>query len=280
MKHRAKPLPSLCLLALCLLTVGLLAVPPLPALAAAGELACKPGADCREPVTGLDFAWVPGGCFRMGCDTRGGVEHACEPDERPLREVCVHGFWLAKTELTQGQLARLRGQAVPPVPEVDLPATDLSWQDAKRLMEPLRGLTGPNLRPRLPTEAEWEYACTAGGRVGPYSFGLPADNQGWEVLNAGGQAHAVAQRSPNPFGLFDMSGNVWEWCEDSFHFTAYSYLGKDDPRQSRDTGRRVRRGGSFRYCTTCMRCSNRKSAPPEDRMDDMGLRFALEPVPR
>jgi len=75
-----------------------------------------------------------------------------------------------------------------------------------------------------------------------------------------------------------MSGNVWEWCEDAFHFTAYSYLPRDDPRQTRDTGRRVRRGGSFRYCETCMRCANRKSAPPEDRMDDMGLRLALEPA--
>lgn len=261
----------------------LLALLLLSSAACADELDCSPGADCREPVTGLDFAWIPGGCFRMGCDPRGGVEFACEDDERPVREVCITGFWLAKTELTRGQLARLRNQPAVAVGEENLPAADVSWHDAKELLEPLRRMVGRKYRPRLPTEAEWEYACVAGGKAGPYSFGLPTPvegGHGWEQANSGGQAQAVAQRAPNPFGLYDMSGNVWEWCEDSFHLPAYSYLGKNDPRQSRDTGRRVRRGGSFRYCETCMRCSNRKSAPPEDRMDDIGLRLALEPAAR
>ncbi|MDQ7834008.1 MAG: formylglycine-generating enzyme family protein [Humidesulfovibrio sp.] len=258
--------------------VLLLCLQPLSASALAQALECEPGAGCREPVTGMAFVWMPGGCFRMGCDTRGGVEHACEPDERPVREVCVSGFWLAETELTRSQLARLRGQSEPAPDEATLPATDISWHDAKKLMMAMRRLTGPNLRPRLPTEAEWEYACTAGGTVGPYSFGLPPEIRGWEQANSQGKAHPVAQNQANPLGIYDMSGNVWEWCEDAFHFTAYSYLGKENPRQSRDTGRRVRRGGSFRYCTTCMRCSNRKSAPAEDRMDDIGLRMVLEVV--
>lgn len=261
----------------CLLIAALLLL--LPASAGA-EMSCSPGEACREPVTGMEFVWVPGGCFRMGCDPRGGVEYVCEDDERPVREVCVAGFWLAKTELTRGQLAALRGEAAPPPVQAALPATDISWFDAKKLLDRMRRLVGQKFRPRLPTEAEWEYACSAGGSTGPYSFGLPAPDKGWHQTNAPDGPKPAGQLPANPFGLHDMSGNVWEWCEDAFHFTAYSYLGKDAPRQDRDTMRRVRRGGSFRFCETCMRCSNRKSAPPEDRMDDIGLRLAIEPIPQ
>jgi formylglycine-generating enzyme required for sulfatase activity len=220
---------------------------------------------------GIEMVRVPAGEFVMG-DDRG------EDDEKPARQVRISAFYVDTCEVTQKAFQTLMGRNPSKFIGPDRPVERVSWLGAvqfcnmRSLKEGLRPCYDPKTLAcdyaaggyRLPTEAEWEYACRAGTQT-RYSFGdeaakLPAF--AWFKANAGGQTHPVGQRPPNPWGLYDMHGNVAEWCND---FRAEGYPAgapAADPRGPASGDERVLRGGSWREGPEACRSAARAGEPP------------------
>ena len=231
----------------------------------------------------LDMVWVEPGAFSMG---RYPGEQDSFADEDPPHWVTLSsGFWMGKYELTKAQWTAV--MATTPwsgqdyvLDDPDSPAVCVSWNDAQAFIATLTGLTGETLR--LPTEAEWEYACRAGtnrrfywGDDPSYTVG---DDYAWWPYNAWDvnerYAHVVGLKRPNAFGLYDMSGNVWELCEDDWHdgYTGAPSNGDawvDSPRGSA----RVRRGGSWNSYGDC-RSARRGIYNPSGSGNRVGFRLA------
>ena len=168
--------------------------------------AVAPGTEWTEPSLGLRFAWVPGGRFRPG--------DPADPSAAASR-VTVDDFWMGCFPVTQGQWHRVMG-AHPSHFQggADLPVEQVSYDDAMDFLRRLIRMTGRRYRFCLPTEAQWEYAARSGGRDEPFAGGHEADPAAWHRENSGLATHAVGQRRPNGLGLYDMCGNVMEWCGD------------------------------------------------------------------
>ncbi len=202
----------------------------------------------------MEVVWIPAGDFVMGSPVN---QDGRYENEGPQHQVTIaNGFWLGKTEVTQRQYMQLTGSNPSKFKGagLDAPVENVNWNDAKafckKLQEALpiemRGLT-----PRLPTEAEWEYACRV-GTTWPYEADL--DQMGWSSENANGTSHKVAQKAGNIWGIYDMYGNVWEWCEDGKR--VYTSAPQTDPMGPAGASR-VLRGGSWndfaRYCRSAFR---------------------------
>ncbi len=219
-----------------------------------------------EPVTGMEFVRVPEGCFEMGSETD-------EEDERPVHRVCLKGFWLGRHEVTQGQWQRVMGDNPSRFRKGDdHPVEQVSWQDAEAFIAKLnvRGQGGF----RLPSEAEWEYACRSGGRAETYCGGEVADRLAWYSLNSGWSTHPVGTKRANGLGLHDMSGNVWEWLKDCWND---SYRGAPQDGSAWVQGGcagRVIRGGSWGDRPRDVRAANRFQDWPSDRIEGVGFRLA------
>jgi formylglycine-generating enzyme required for sulfatase activity len=174
-------------------------------LSAALALAAE--SDLSRNSLGMRFARIPGGTFQMGSNVMDG--------ERPVHTVSVPTFWIGVTEVTQAQWKAVMGnnpsyfQKAGP----DAPVEQVSWDDVQAFVRKLNTLESDR-RYRLPSEAEWEYACRAGTREDPYG---PPEAIAWVKENSGGTTHPVGQKRPNAFGLFDMLGNVSEWTQDTWH---------------------------------------------------------------
>ena len=224
-------------------------------LAAAQALAAPAGARqaaWTDPVTGMEFVWVPQGCYKMG-DTFG----AAESDEKPVHEVCVDGFWLGKTPVTQAQWTQVMGANPSKFKGGEKnPVDSISWDDAKRYAAKLSTLSKGAERYRLPTEAEWEYACRSGGKHEMFAGGADAGKVAWYNANSEGSTHPVAAKEPNGLGLYDMSGNVFQWVEDMYEKEAYARHGRNNPVQTTGWGR-VARGGWWGGEANCVRCTFR-----------------------
>ena len=172
------------------------------------------------------------------------------PDEMPAHQVRLSAFSIGKHEVTQAQWMSVMGGKNPSsFKGDDLPVEQVSWNDAVEFCKQLSAKTGYNFR--LPTEAEWEYACRAGTNT-EYSFGDDEKQLGeyaWYNGNSGDKTHPVGTRKQNPFGLFDMHGNVWEWCSDWYGENYYNQLSKQgvavNPQGPATGKQRVVRGGSW-----------------------------------
>lgn len=247
------------------------------------------GETFREPVSGIEFVQIPGGCFFMGTDVAGELREglpirAPGLDEVPRHEVCVSDFWLGKSEVTRGQWVRVTQQVRP---GVDRPVVDVSWQEAVSFGEQLSAQAGGTYR--LPTEAEWEYACHAGVFV-PATQPLGEERlkllektslQAWYRYQSGRdpEINPVMKKAANAWGLYDMLGNVWEWTLDGYEDAAYSRHARENPRQPAVDGRRVIRGGSIKTDLARVRCGARNFAPAIERSRLIGFRIVREAAP-
>ncbi len=191
-----------------------------------------------EPITGMEFVYVSKGCFMMGSNNG-------NHDEKPVHKVCVDDFWMGKYEVTQGQWEKLMKSNPSHFKKGnDYPVEQVSWGDAQEFIDKLNAQSGKNKNYRLPTEAEWEYACRASGS-GKYCGGDDSDALAWYRSNSGGTTHPVEKKQANAFGLYDMSGNVWEWCADWYGANYYSSSSQDNPTGPVSGSGRVVRGGSW-----------------------------------
>jgi formylglycine-generating enzyme required for sulfatase activity len=235
----------------------------------------------KEPVTGMEFVWVPGGCYEMGC---GNWTSDCYRDEKPVHEVCVDGFWMAKTEVTQGQWKQIMGDNPAKFQKGDnYPFENALWDVMEKLIIKLSSLNKDAYKFRLPTEAEWEYACRSGGKLEKYAGGSDLDRMAWYQGNSDRSTHPVATKAPNGLGLFDMNGNVHEWVVDTYRSWAYSKHERNNPLFRDEGYTKVYRGGSWNSKQKYTRCGTRSYdvvfgsfANTYYRKDDLGFRLVRE----
>jgi len=251
------------------------------------------GSTWTEAHTGMIFRWVPAGCFLMG-SPKG--EPGRNQDEGPQHEVCLKGFWMGQTEVTVEQWRKVMKSDPSLIKNGDnYPVDMISWAMAKEYVRRLNHLTGDGFA--LPTEAQWEYACRAGTRT-PYAFGdvLEHDEATFDKrfslpaqqvkprrkprrkttkprVRSGMCTTAVASFPANAFGLYDMHGNVWEWCDDVYDPKYYAKSPHDTPRNAAEGPSRVLRGGSWVTKAQALRSANRSGAWPDLRTAFYGLRL-------
>ena len=224
-------------------------------------------------VNGIKYSmvWVEGGTFRMGATSEQGSD--AEGDEKPVHSVTLSGYYIGKTEVTQALWKAVMGSNPSSFKGDNLPVECVSWDDCQEFIRKLNSMTGQNFR--LPTEAEWEFACRGGNNSRGYKYS-GSNNLGsvaWYDGNSGGKTHPVATKSPNELGIYDMSGNVWEWCAD--WYGGYSSSAQTNPKGPYGGSSRVYRGGSWiDYVGSC-RSSNRNNSFPTNRYISLGLRLAL-----
>ena len=254
----------------------------------------------KEPVTGLVFVWVPGGCFLMGSPQS---EQNRSEDEGPVHEVCVDGFWMGKTVVTNAQFRQFykdhdsTNYAGHSLNGESQPAVFVSWQDANNFTQWLTGQNGGQYHFRLPTEAEWEYACRAGSDASRYwgedssracLYENVADYTAEKQLGIksphecddGYAATApVGTFQPNAFGLHDMLGNVLEWCSDVYGVDSYVRHDRNNPQNTDESmgQSRVIRGGCWHGSASSTRCAIRRSGLPDGMDNDLGFRIVREP---
>jgi formylglycine-generating enzyme required for sulfatase activity len=194
-----------------------------------------------EPKTGMEFVWIPSGCFQMGGDV--------EKSEQPVHMVCVKGFWMGRHEVTQAQYQQVMGNNPSRFLGANQPVDQVAWDDASNFTEEMSYTTG--IKVRLPSEAEWEYACRAGGAHEKYcGGGGRPDRLGWYYDNSEKHTHPVGQLAANDWGLYDMSGNVWEWIQDCYNENYIGAPADGSAWKTGDCGKRMLRGGSwFNYQT-------------------------------
>jgi formylglycine-generating enzyme required for sulfatase activity len=213
----------------------------------------------------MQFVLIPAGEFQMG--SNGG-----DVDERPVHRVRIsEPFYLGKYEVTQAQWKAVMGTnpslftANP-----NRPVEKVSWDDVQEFIKRLNKKEGWEVC-RLPTEAQWEYAARAGTTMERYENDVDAIT--WYAKNSEGQTHEVGQKRPNAWGLYDMLGNVWEWCYDGKReYTADAVVDPIGPRSS--GADRVIRGGSWGNPALLVRAAFRHVALPGDRLDHLGFRCA------
>lgn len=237
------------------------------------EETVQPGDTWTEPVAGMEFVWVPGGCYQMGC---GDWTDSCDDNEKPEHEVCLDGFWMGKYEVTQGQWKKIMIENPSYFNLGDnFPAESVSWDDIQAFITDLNSQGSSTFR--LPTEAEWEYAARSGGQEEKYAGGDDLGSLGWYWDNSGSRTHEVGTKAPNGLGIYDMSGNVWEWVSDWYKSDYYAESPTYNP-QGPDTGSyRVFRGGSWLSPAWGCRAANRVNDTPGYRSYGIGFRLALSP---
>lgn len=212
--------------------------------------------------------------------------------EGPQHEVVItRGFWLGETPVKQAQWGALKRANPSRFKGKDRPVEQVTWADCQEWLGRLSEAV-PGLRARLPTEAEWEYACRA-GTTGAYHDGSACtrlegkdpvlEALGWYEKNSGGETHAVKGKRPNPWGLYDLHGNVWEWCRDAWDERAYGgrAAGVYDPeaKSADENAPRVVRGGAWGEPALYCRAAFRSDWEPDFRWNALGFRLAagLEP---
>jgi len=221
-----------------------------------------------ESVDGVSFKMVaiPGGTFSMGSNNG-------SSDEQPVLNVSLSAYYMGETEVTQALWQAVMGTNPSYHKDCDqCPVEQVSWDDAQRFIRNLNQLTGK--RYRLPTEAEWEYAAK-GGQSYTYSGSNVIKEVAWYDGNSKGETHPVKQKRANGYGLFDMTGNVWEWCADWYAADYYSKSHDKNPEGPSTGNRQVLRGGSWDYSSEGCRVANRSGNNPSYSSIDDGLRLAV-----
>ena len=220
-----------------------------------------------------NMVYVRGGTFTMGCTPEQGSD--CYSDEKPAHQVTVSDFYIGKYEVTQKEWREVMGSDRSSGEKCDAcPVENVSWNDIQQFISKLNAKTGKTYR--LPTEAEWEYAARGGSSSRGYKYaGSNSLNEvAWYDDNSGAKTHPVGQKKANELGLYDMSGNVWEWCAD--WYGTYPSTAQTNPKgPSSGASSRVFRGGSWGLNALLCRVSIRDNNTPSLRYVNLGFRLAL-----
>ncbi len=218
-----------------------------------------------------DMVYVDGGTFTMGATAEQGSD--ADDDEKPAHQVTLSSFYICKHEVTQEEWEAVMGSNPSNMKGKRLPVEQVTWTDCLTFINKLNSLTGKHYR--LPTEAEWEYAARGGNRSNGYKYSgsNTHGNVAWFSINSGDKTHEVMTKSPNELGLYDMSGNVLEWCSD--WYGEYPSSAQTNPKGPSSGSDRVARGGSWGSVVRFCRVSIRIYGAPSSRYDYLGLRLAL-----
>ena len=221
----------------------------------------------------FDMMMVKAGTFTMGATSE--MKYP-DSDEQPTHQVTLtNDYYIGKTEVTQALWTAVMGNNPSYFKGDNLPVEKVSWDDCQKFISKLNSLTGQNFR--LPTEAEWEFAARGGNNSNHYQYSgsNKLGDVAWYNGNSGGKTHVVATKQPNELGLYDMSGNVGEWCSD--WFGNYSSSSLTNPTGPNSGSSRVFRGGGWCDLARNCRSSFRLSFTPDFSDDDLGLRLVLVP---
>ena len=231
------------------------------------------GNDQTFTVNGVSFKMikVQGGTFTMGATSEQGSE--ADSDEKPTHSVTLRTYYIGETEVTQALWTAVMGSNPSRWKGDNLPVESVSWNDVQTFVTKLNQLTGKQFR--LPTEAEWEYAARGGNKSKGYKYSgsNSLGTVAWYYDNSNSQTHAVKTKSPNELGLYDMSGNVYEWCQD--WYGSYSSGAQTNPTGPSFGSHRVGRGGSWSYNARRCRVSLRRYYDPTFRLGGLGFRLVL-----
>ncbi len=223
-------------------------------------------------IAETEMVFVKGGCFEMGDSSGEGNDN-----ERPVHEVCVDDFYIGKYEVTQREWMEIMGTNPSYFKECDdCPIEKVSWLDVRKYIIKLKEKTGKKYR--LPTEAEWEYAARSGGKNALWagtSDEVELEDYAWYEDNSDGRTHPVGQKKPNGLGIYDMSGNVWEWIWNRYDREYYESSPKDNPKGSLSGDNRVVRGGSWYWDALSLRTTYRYGLEPTASFKGLGFRLAL-----
>ncbi|MCI7781066.1 MAG: formylglycine-generating enzyme family protein [Bacteroidales bacterium] len=218
-----------------------------------------------------NMVYVSGGTFTMGATSEQGSD--AEDDEKTTHRVTLSSFYIGKYEVTQGLWKAVMDTNPSDWKGDNLPVENVSWDDCQDFIRKLNAMTGKNFR--LPTEAEWEFAARGGNSSRGYKYAGSdnIDDVAWYNGNSGDKTHSVGTKSPNELGIYDMSGNVWEWCQD--WYGSYSSYPQTNPTGASNGLGRVLRGGSWNYNAWRCRSSHRYGCAPGFRFNIYGLRLVL-----
>jgi formylglycine-generating enzyme required for sulfatase activity len=229
----------------------------------------------------MEFVYIPAGTFFMGSPEQ---EHGRQNDESPRREISItKGFYMGKFEVTQEQWLIVMKRNPSVFSDKNSfkshPVDWVSWNDCNEFIQHLNGMGLGTFR--MPTEAEWEYACRAGTKT-RYYWGNDPNNEKvyqfcWAFSRAEGRSHPVGLKKPNPWGLYDMSGNVWEWCSD--WRGPYNPSNTTNPKGAETGTKKIYRGGSWFNKPATLRSANRNGHEPDIPFTNAGLRIVLEVKP-
>lgn len=258
----------------------------------AAIISCTLSAQAQDPVCRvfhvndipLRMVFVKGGDMQLGCTAE--RDDSCKAREIPNHTVSLPDFYMEETEVTQALWMAVMGRDNNPSYWKGnwLPVERVSWAECQRFVNRLNKFLAADLpqgyRFALPTEAQWEYAARGGHKSAgtSYSGGNDLKQVAWFYNNSNERTHDVRIKTANELGLFDMSGNVWEWCQDWFDENYYAE-NKDwnNPLNDQETAYRVQRGGSWNYAAPYQRCANRDRGSIYSRYEDCGFRVALVP---
>ncbi len=233
------------------------------------------GQNLTITANGVTFTMVAvqGGSFQMGATAEQGSD--AYDDEKPAHRVTLSDYYIGQTEVSQALWQAVMGSNPSNWKGDNLPVEQVSWDDCQQFITKLNQLTGKKFR--LPTEAEWEYAARGGDKSRGYKYVGSNDigSVAWYEGNSGSKTHPVGQKQANELGIYDMAGNVWEWCQDWYDEKYYGKSPSTNPCNNTSASDRVRRGGSwYSYARSC-RVSHRNYYDPDDRNYYLGLRLAL-----
>ena len=241
------------------------------------SLDLRPGTVKLNPKDGLEYIWIPPGTFQMGCVPE---DHLCRESESPRHKVTISsGFWISRHPITVSSYNRFvvdTGRDMPDTPtsnrqwtKVQHPIVYVNWFDAQAFCEWTGGW--------LPTEAQWEYAARGGRQDLKYPWGgeITDQNANYKRDRRWQGTSPVARFPPNALGLYDVAGNVWEWCSDWWGEDYSSFLRARDPQGPSGGSVKIARGGSWGSGPAELRVSARARFPPAHGVIDVGFRCAL-----
>jgi formylglycine-generating enzyme required for sulfatase activity len=257
-----------------MLVTGFLMLAVSPTAFGAGQPVAKQMPTASGPIkdktTGMGLVAIKGGCFQMGESSGNG-----ELDEKPVHKVCVSDFRMGKFEVTQGEWLKIMGTN--PSQNVkcglDCPVDNVSWNDAQEFIQLLNKQGKANYR--LPTEAEWEYAARGGGKLERFAGSDTPNTVAWLDINSKGSIHPVGRLKANSLGLYDLSGNVVEWCDDWYGNDYYNVSPEQDPTGPTSGSTRVLRGGGYDDGLSSLRTVNRRYDEPDNNYKSYGFRLVL-----